>query len=693
MNRRFPWVVWTLVLVVLAATASLGVLNGSFGEDGFFLVIALIMIVGYTTVGALIVSRTTGNPIGWLLMMVGIGFLLGGVTDEYLQYALDRGGADDPFTVFMGWLANWIFLFVAIPVPWILLLFPSGALPTRRWRPVAIGIAALSGLILIAAVLNPGEIDIDAPAGVPLPLNPTGVPTLRDAIDVVFNVAGFGLLGLGFLAVLALVLRYRRSVGDERQQMRWFVAAVALAAPLLLGAIVTGWGLTGTETRPLNDALFFAFFLVLAIGLPGACAVAILRYRLYDLDVVVKKTVLYAIVALLLMAAFSVFALLVGRAVIEANPLAIVASIAVGLAVWPAMRFARKVADRVVYGRRATPYEVLSEFTHRVGGSYASEDVLPRMASILAGAVGASRAVVWLRIGDELRPSGLAPAGVSAPGPIGLRDGELPALPADAAVAVRDQGELLGALAVDMPANDPMSPSKERLARDLASQAGLVLRNVRLIEELRASRQRLVAAQDEERRRLERNIHDGAQQQLVALTVKLRLLEQLAERDPSTAREMAAQIQIDTTAALDDLRDLARGIYPPLLADKGLPAALEAQARKSPVPVAVEADAIGRYPQDVEAAVYFSCLEALQNVAKYAKATRVSISIVQRDGRLSFAVADDGVGFDPASVRRGSGLQGIADRLDALGGRLEVTSEADAGTTVRGTVPTGYDGG
>jgi signal transduction histidine kinase len=295
--------------------------------------------------------------------------------------------------------------------------------------------------------------------------------------------------------------------------------------------------------------------------------------------------------------------------------------------------------------------------------------------------------VVWLRIGGELRPSGSAPADAAVPEPIALRRDALPDIPADAALEVRDQGELLGALAVDMPANDPMSPSKERLMRDLASQAGLVLRNVRLIEELRASRQRLVSAQDEERRRLERNIHDGAQQQLVALTVKLRLLEQITQRDPVRGAEMASQLQAETTHALEDLRDLARGIYPPLLADAGLPAALEAQARKSSVPVRVEADAIGRFSQDVEAAVYFSCLEAMQNVAKYAEASTVTISLATTDGHLSFVVVDDGVGFDPDATTHGTGLQGIADRLDALGGRLEVRAAPGEGTTLVGSVP------
>jgi signal transduction histidine kinase len=238
-----------------------------------------------------------------------------------------------------------------------------------------------------------------------------------------------------------------------------------------------------------------------------------------------------------------------------------------------------------------------------------------------------------------------------------------------------------------MPAVEPMNPAKERLVRDLAAQAGLLLRNVRLVEDLRASRQRLVAAQDEERRRLERNIHDGAQQQLVALAVKARLARQLTERDPVKAAEMLEQIEAETQTALEDLRDLARGIYPPLLADRGLVAALEAQSRKAPVAVVVESDGIGRYSADVEATVYFCTLEALQNVAKYADANRTVIHLSQSNGSLSFEVADDGRGFDPAVVGSGSGLQGMADRLAAVGGSLDVESSPGRGTTVAGRVP------
>ena len=684
MTRRWPWLVWALTLVLMVITFSLSITTNSFSEDPFFLSVAIVMIVGYMTLGALIASRTERNPTGWLLMVIGAGFLLGGFTDEYLRYAIRRD-VDGFFLDLSAWLTNWVFALVPMPIPWILLLFPDGRLPSPRWRPIAIAIGSLEVFLLLGFIVNPGPIDADFPG--PLPMNPTGISALEGILDPLLTIGSFALLALGFSTVAAVVLRYRRSVGEERQQMRWFVAAVGLGTLLLVAAIVSSIGLEANEPTPLSDLLFFAFFLVLSIGLPGACAIAVLRYRLYELDLVVKKTVRYTVVALVLIALFFVLAILVGRAFIEANPLAILGSVAIGLAFWPVVRVARRVADRMVYGGRATPYEVLTEFSDRVGGSYASEDVLPRMARVLADAVGARDAVVWLHVGNELRPSGIVWSDGPQPAPVAVRGSGIPRLPADCAVEVQDRGEMLGALSVSMPANDPINPSKERLVRDLASQAGLVLRNVRLIEELRASRQRLVAAQDEARRRLERNIHDGAQQQLVALTVKLRLLEQIADRDPAKAAEIATQLQEEATAALDDLRDLARGIYPPLLADKGLPAALEAQARKSPVPVSVDAGDLGRFSEDVEAAVYFSCLEALQNVTKYAEASQATISLARSNGRLSFAVTDDGVGFDPTSATHGSGLQGIADRLDALGGTFEIVSTVGEGTAVNGSVP------
>jgi signal transduction histidine kinase len=351
---------------------------------------------------------------------------------------------------------------------------------------------------------------------------------------------------------------------------------------------------------------------------------------------------------------------------------------------------AKKLADRLVYGKRATPYEVLSQFSERMGGTYALDDILPRMARVLAEGTGGS-AEIWLRVGEVLRSAAVWPdegEPVASSPELGVLGEELPGFSGvSRATPVLHQSELLGAITVTKPPNDPIRPTEEKLVDDVASQAGLVLFNVRLIEELRASRQRLVKAQDEERRRIERNIHDGAQQQLVSLAVKLNLVDRTIDSDRVKGHEMLAELRVETQDALQDLRDLARGIYPPLLADKGLAVALDAQSRKSPVPVAVESAGIGRYPQEVEAAIYFWCLEALQNVAKYAEASTATVRLADSTGGLTFEVTDDGRGFDPSKISYGTGLQGMADRLEALGGSLEVRSLPAKGTTVIGRVP------
>ena len=242
--------------------------------------------------------------------------------------------------------------------------------------------------------------------------------------------------------------------------------------------------------------------------------------------------------------------------------------------------------------------------------------------------------------------------------------------------------------------HDPALEYNSGLVDSVCAAAGLTLDNERLQAELRArlvdlqaSRARLVEATDTERRRIERDLHDGAQQQLVALRISLGLARQLVTSSPAEAAELIAQTEQQATGALAELRELARGIYPPLLADLGLCAALEAQARKAPIPVTVEAPGVGRYPQKIEAAVYFCVLEALQNVTKYAQASAASVTL-RPDGQwLAFTVEDDGQGFDPATTPRGTGLQGISDRLGVLGGTAEVTAAPGRGTRVTGRVP------
>jgi signal transduction histidine kinase len=688
------WAVWGLTVALIVFWPFLVEATSPQESDLSFYVVASLSVMGYATVGALITSRQPGNRIGLILAWIALAAVVGLVGGAYAVLAFDASDPPLPFAGGAAWLGRTGFPLMFAPIPLIFLLFPTGKVPSPRWRWLLWTMLSALAINAMLYALTPGSVDSGFTELETLVTNPLGLPSAwKGAVENVTELAGLIAFAGSFLCVLSLVMRYRRAAGDERQQIRWlaYVAAVAAAIPLIGLAIAGIREVAGVEVSEddfLGNAIFMGFFIVILIGVPAACAIAILRYRLYELDVIVKKTVVFGALALFISAVYLVAVFVVGSVVADqaSSTVSFAAGAAAALAFQPLRMVARRLADRLVYGRRATPYEVLSEFSDRLADTYSTDDVLPRMASLLGTSTGATEARVWLLLGEVLSPVAAWPQDLPPVPSLPMLGHELSEMPGDV-YPVRHQGEVLGAFTLAMPGSDPMNPAKARLVEDLAAQAGLVLRNVRLLEELRASRRRIVEAQDERAKKLERDIHDGAQQQLVALSVKLRLADSLVERDPDKLRELLAQLQVESNAALEDLRDLARGIYPPLLADQGLQAALEAQARKSPVPVEVLGDGVARYPQDVESAVYFCTLEALNNVAKYAEATRVVVRLSQDDEHLSFEVTDDGSGFDATSKSFGTGLQGMADRLESIGGSFSISSAPGSGTTVSGRLP------
>jgi len=409
---------------------------------------------------------------------------------------------------------------------------------------------------------------------------------------------------------------------------------------------------------------------------------------------VVRKTLVVALVAGAFTAIYALVVAGIGTLIGQhgSGLLTFAAAALAAAALQPVRVRAGLLADHLVYGKRATPYEVLTEFSGQVAGTVSIADVLPRMARMLSEATGAQRAEVWMRDGQDERlmagwPDALAPTAspVIAGEPAAARDDETAGR--GRVFEVVHQGERLGSLRMVTSPREPLTPAAERLIQAVSDQAGLVLRNVALIEDVRSSRHRLVAAADEARRKLERDLHDGAQQHLIALRINLGLARQAVRESPEETAELLAQTEQTAAGALAALRDLAHGIYPPLLADHGLDAALAAHARKTPLPVTVEADGTGRYPQETEAAVYFAIGEALQNVAKYAEASRARVTLRENGHSLTFTVEDDGKGFDLATVRMGAGVQGMTDRMAALGGTLTVSSGPGRGTRVTGTIP------
>ena len=669
---RLAWGLWATSLTMLLVGAALDLSNGIPSSEIAFVVLLPLFVLAFSTVGAFVASRHPGNAIGWIFLAEALLWSLATLATGVAEYGAVHGLATTPVVRVADWVGTWIFLpGIYLPVTLLFLLFPDGRLPSPRWRlAMWVSIAGLAG-ITAASALAPGPLE-DA---VVLRTNPFALGSAAFWDPVRLITWPLGILGM-FASVAALIVRFRRSESDERQQIKTLMSTGILVV-ILLFASSFGFGLAGDNDVAVS--IVEASILLALMLVPIAAGVAILKYRLYDIDLVIRKAVVFGALIVFVTVVYIVVVVGIGLAIgaAGASPaLSLGATAIVAVLFQPARERAQRLADRLVYGRRATPYEVLAVFGEKVSETFAADDVLDRMATVLAQGTGAEAATVWLRVGSEIRPVATSPAGSPSPS----------ALPEDA-VEVTHQGEALGALSVRMPASDPMNPGKRKLIDDLASQAGLVLRNVRLIEELRESRRRIVAAQDEERRKIERNIHDGAQQQLVALTVKARLADAVVERDPSKARELLGQIQTETNEALETLRDLARGIYPPLLADRGLREALDAQARRSAMSVSVDADGVGRYPQDVEAAVYFCVLEALNNVAKYAEASNATVRLSNGVGELSFEVVDDGTGFDPAVTGYGTGLQGMADRLASLGGELDVRSAPGGGTTVAGRVP------
>jgi signal transduction histidine kinase len=269
---------------------------------------------------------------------------------------------------------------------------------------------------------------------------------------------------------------------------------------------------------------------------------------------------------------------------------------------------------------------------------------------------------------------------------------------------ITNSGELLGMIVVRRPDGAlPFDEDDDQALTELARQVGLALHNVKLdsalqesldevrrqADELRASRARIVEAGDAQRRAIERDLHDGAQQHLVALAVNVNLARQITDSDPVTAKELLEQVGHDLQDAVQELRNLAHGIYPPLLMDRGLRDALTAAAGRAALPTEVKADSVGRYPQAVEAAVYFCCLEALQNAAKHAgEGATATVTVAEEEAALVFAVADTGAGFDLGSgAQHGHGFVNMSDRVGAIGGSIIVESAPGAGTTIRGRIP------
>ncbi len=526
----------------------------------------------------------------------------------------------------------------------------------------------------------------------------------------------------GALAIAPMRARYIGSIGHHRERMEWFAIGVTLAATVALMATVlhllVGW------PGPLGAVTAAATVLV-PLGLlagesrrmgPHASRGLVQVLAVFGFVVVVSAIYLVVVLGL-------------GHAPKttgdkEVLALSMVASGLAALIFVPVRARFLESATRFVYGSREAPDEVLRTFGSRLTRAIPMDELLLQLAESLRKTMSLTSAEVYTGTGEVLERTASVPD--LGPGSLVVSPRERPVvtragvsgtawasvwLPAllkgreaeQVRVApVSYAGELLGLVVVERSKMaSAFSEDDDRVLTDLARQVGLALHNSQLdtalqttldevrkqADALRESRARIVASGDAERRRVERNLHDGAQQHLVALAVNLRLAKDIIVDDQEAGMEMLDQLAGEVQETIQELRELAHGIYPPLLVDSGLVEALRAAANRNPLPVDIVADGIARYPSETEAAVYFCCLEALQNAAKHAPDARVEVRLWEESGGLLFTVSDDGPGFDPDTAQRGHGYVNMADRLGAIGGTVRWDSEPGKGSQVQGSVP------
>ncbi len=644
-----------------------------------------LILAAIAVVGAVVASRRPRNPVGWILCAIPV-FLGLLILSAHVYWSLALGQREPSgAAMFAGWLASWIWIPAMLPALTLFpLLFPSGRPPTPRWRWILWVVLAAGPALFIGTAFAPGPFE-EYPVA-----NPVGATGALGPVVQATGWLGFALMLVAMLgSVTSLVIRFRRSQADERHQIKW----VAGAMVLFVGIFVTP-----TENFA-GDDVGFATLLVGLLVVALAVAVSVQRYRLYDIDIVINKSLVFVVLAGFITAVYAGIVVGLGRLlpVGEGNlGLAIAATAVVAVAFEPVRARVQHWVNRLVYGRRSTPYETLAAMTAGMGDSADPGAALGEAAHLLAAGTGAAEAVIWVAQDGLLTPRATAGDHPSSPTAVPLTGPDLPDLPGtDLAEAVRHEGELVGALSLTKRPGEGLSTADRRLLTDLAGQAALLLANSRLrnrlserLTELRASRQRMLTAQDRARHTLERDLHDGAQQELVALKVKLGLARTIATREGNP--DLAAQLADTATIAdqaVETLRDVARGIYPPLLESEGLPAALQAQARRADLAVTVLDRGTTRYPRHIEATAYFCALEALHNAVRHAHARHAHIELDATENTLTLTITDDGTGFDPHTTSHGAGLTHMTDRADAAGGTLTITTRPGHGTTITLNLP------
>ena len=633
------------------------------------------VMLAFYLVGAFAFTRRPDHPVARAMVVTGCGLLIGATTAQLISVTTVAAGTQPWF-----WAANALEQgfeiaglagFVAV-----LARFPDGEYGRGHERSIVRMCAVLPVLIPVLLLLTVSPVPINANFvwAQPVITSPIHLPALSGLGGLATGLY-VGRLGLFIIGIALLVLRYRRSDPARRAPSRWPLFALFFVIPLGLGPVGCLAGFWGFLPACPNGPVV-AMAAIVGPTVPIALAIGFLRPGLLDIDLVIRRSIVYAALWLVIALGYVAMAAAIGVATAQRAELglAVVLTIGATLVFQPARAALERLAARVAYGERLSEYDALSHL-----GSGLEEADAERAASLLAETARRALDAKWARVVISGEQPISAVAG--APSTV-LAAPEL-------AVPLAYGDSISGRLECGPRAEGRYHVRDHELLMTLARQAALAIHNARLARELRDSRERIVRAEELGRRRLERDIHDGVQQELVALLAKLRLARDQVGRDPAAMAELLEDVHEETRLAIRDLRAVAQGIHPTVLSDRGLVDAIEERIARMPNSVVLDvtpALRARRFPPAVEGAAYFTVCEALSNAMKHAAADHLVVRVAAEDGELSVDVADDGSGFDTRTVAR-SGLSGLADRIEALGGSLLVTSAPSKGTRLSVRLP------
>ncbi|HEV2107922.1 MAG TPA: histidine kinase [Thermomicrobiales bacterium] len=665
---RLAWLLWTACAMGAVASLGFAAVNGAAQRETGLIEAGgnAGLTLAFGTVGALVAVRHVRNPVGWLLIALGCTFAIHGFAQEYATYVF----TSKPDAPWGGETVAWVSAFKGEVTgiglfALVLLFFPNGRLPSPPWRIVMWIAAAGIGLSMLAA-FRPGP--FRSASYPPSVTNPLGVPG-GDAIFGAAEALGMILMLVAvILAIASAVRRFRHAEGSERRQLEWLVLGAGAVV-----AFMVGTQLLFKVPRGIEEPLFYLAF----AALPTAIGVAILKHDLYDIDLVLSRTLVWGSLTAVIVGTYVVVVGFLGT-LVHARGDFIPSLVATGLValLFQSLRDrVQRLVNRLIYGDRDDPYAVVSRLGWRLEATLAPGAVLPTIVKTVAEALKLPYVAIALRQGQTLSVT----AAFGTPG----RD--LLNLP------LMYQSEPVGQLSLAPRApGDAFTTNDLRLLEDLARQVGIVAHAVRLTGELQRSRERLVTAREEERRRLRRDLHDGVGPSLASITLKLEAARNLLPRDPGAVDALLADLTTQTQAAIADVRRAVYDLRPPALDELGLVSALRAHAARlegeGPRIVIDAPCPLPALPAAVEVAAYRITLEALTNVIRHAAARTCLVRLLLSGGCLVVELTDDGRGI-PADIRAGVGFTAMRERTVELGGTLQIGSTLGSGGRVTARLP------